>query len=387
VALEDEHGVLLQSARNTASALDRFFESLTPLGDVSYQQHYDFALRSRWLSYLLDGVLTLVRSEAYPSSFAVLRSAIEHHVIDLLLFLGDRYQQVFTGVSEDEWREYQDAQERGEDWTKNILDWQWSSGTLRVVRSGPHVEGSGTLSIYYGFLSDFDPFKGPPEDQQYLTTDFTRPEVHERWARKQQALYSDGLRWKRLRENLALNGFYDERGLAELGVHFRFLSAFVHPVSEAYVLLYGQNSPANPKSYDHYASELALLYVNAIAAKEIRALQQMVLKEPQVGIGDAEGLDSIASTAEQVSAHLWFPGGSPHDFDRVEEANHRGLVDGSHVPVGSPERVRPEELREEDVRYYRNPLRRIRKMHYSANELTGFPYQSPWERRDAFWLQ
>jgi hypothetical protein len=112
----------------------------------------------------------------------------------------------------------------------------------------------------------------------------------------------------------------------------------------------------------------------------------MVDREPRVGIGDADTLEAIATMAERVSAHLWFPGGSPHDFDRVEEANHRGVVEGNFVPVGSPGRVRPEELDDEDVRYYRNPLRRIRKMHHSAAEITGFVYRSPWERPDAFWL-
>jgi hypothetical protein len=382
--LEQEHGTLLAAARKAVAELDQFDGRLDPLGDVSYGQHYEFAMRARWLSYVLDAALNLLGSDAYPACFSVLRSALEHHVVDLLLFLGDRYQQVLTGVSANDWREYQDAQDRGEAWTQNILEWTWASGTLRVVRSGPHInEGKGTLSVYYGFLTNFDPFQGPPEDQQYLTTGFTQPKLHERWARKQQALYSDGLQWKRLRENLALNGFYDQRGLAQLVVHFRFLSAFVHPVSEAYVLLYGHNHPAKEKGYDHFSSELVLLYVNTIAAHELHALAQMTRREPRVGIRGQDDFDAAATFAKASSAHFWFPGGTPHEFDRVEEANHRGLVGGKLVPVGSPERLRPEQLAEDDVRYYRNPLTRIRQMHYSSHEMTGFAYVSPWHRQDA----
>ena len=51
----------------------------------------------------LDAALNLLDSDAYPACFSVLRSALEHHVVDLLLFLGDRYQQVFTGVSAGDW--------------------------------------------------------------------------------------------------------------------------------------------------------------------------------------------------------------------------------------------------------------------------------------------
>ena len=382
--LEEDHGPLLAAARKAVSELDQFHGRLDPLGAVSYGQHYEFAMRSRWLSYVLGAALDLLDSDAYPACFSVLRSALEHHVVDLLLFLGDRYQQVFTGVSASDWTEYKDARERGETWTQNILDWTWASGTLRVVRSGPHVnEGKGTLSVYYGFLTNFNPFQGPPEDQQYLTTGFTQPELHERWAMKQQTLYSDGLRWKRLRENLALHEFYDQRGLAQLGVHFRFLSAFVHPVSESYVLLYGHNLPAKEKGYDHFASELVLLYVNTIAAHELRALGEMTGREPRVGIRGQDDLDAAAALAEATSAHLWFPGGTPHEFDRVEEANHMGLVDGKLVPVESPERLRPDQLADDDLRYYRNPLTRIRRMHYTSHEMTGFPYLSPWHRQDA----
>lgn len=382
--LEDDHGALLEAARQAVSELDQFYERLNPVGDVAHMQHYEFSMRSRWLSYVLASAIRLIQVDAYPACFTVLRSALEHHALDLLLLLGDRYQQVLPGVSADDWKEYQEARERGEDWTLNILDWTWTSGTLSVVRSGPHInDGKGTLSVYYGFLTNFDPFQGPPGDQQYLTTGFTQPETHERWAKKQQALYSDGLRWKRLRENLALNQFYDQRGLAHLSVHFRFLSAFVHPVSESYVLLYGNNIPAKEQGYDHFASELALLYVNAIAAREIRALRQMAGREPRVGIRGQEGFDAIAAQAEAVSAHLWFPGDGPHDFDRVEEANHRGLVDRKLIPVGSHDRLRPDQLADDDVRYYRNPLTRIREMHFSSHEMTGFPYRSPWQRQDA----
>lgn len=381
--LRDEHEELLATATRMTAELDAFYERLES-GDVMHVQHYEFAMRARWLSYVLNGSLSLIDDDAYPSAFAVLRSGLEHHIIDLLLFLGDRYQQVFSGVSATDWREYQKARADNEDWTRNILDWTWQSGTLKVVRSGPHFnDAGGTLSVYYGFLSNFDPFRGPPEEQQYLTTDFMEAELHERWSRKQQGLYSEGLQWKRLKENLAINRLFDEKQLAQLNVHFRFLSAFVHPVSEAYTLLYGSNTPAKSKAYDHFASELVLLYVNILGVRELRALQLMTTHEPTVGIRGVDDLDGRVTEAERVSEPLWFPGGTPHEFDRVQEANHRGLVDGHHVPVGTPGRLRPEEIADDEVRYYRNPLVRLRKMHHSVNEMTGFPYVSPWPRADA----
>jgi hypothetical protein len=87
--LEQEHGTLLAAARKAVAELDQFDGRLDPLGDVSYGQHYEFAMRARWLSYVLDAALNLLGSDAYPACFSVLRSALEHHVVDVLLFLGD----------------------------------------------------------------------------------------------------------------------------------------------------------------------------------------------------------------------------------------------------------------------------------------------------------
>ncbi len=383
MTLGDGHAELQAAAEDLLARLEGVPDRLDP-GAVAHAHHYRFAQRAVWLGYHLAAAMSLSRTSAYPSAFAVLRAALEHHVIDLLLFLGDRYRQVFVGVSSDDWARYQDARAAGEDWTHDIIEWEWSAGTLTVVRSGPYIGGGPeTLSIYYGFLQEYDPFRGPPEDQRFLTTEFMEDSLHERLAEKQRALYAGGLRWERLRDNLKLNGLFSEKELAQLGVHYRFLSAFVHPVSEGYHLVYGRNIPAGPPHYDHFASELVLLYVVTLAARELRALRQMADRPPQVILRGWREVEDALRNAEGVSAHLWFPGGSPHHFDRVEEANHRGLRDGRLIPVASQERQRPEDIPEEEIRYYRNPLVRLRDMHRSWHELTGFSYVSPWPRQDA----
>jgi hypothetical protein len=43
----------------------------------------------------------------------------------------------------------------------------------------------------------------------------------------------------------------------KLEVHYRFLSAFVHPVSDVTDLIYGRNQFDLP-IYDHYSSELKI---------------------------------------------------------------------------------------------------------------------------------
>jgi hypothetical protein len=47
------------------------------------------------------------------------------------------------------------------------------------------------------------------------------------------------------------------------------------------------------------------------------------------------------------------------------------------------ERPKPEDLADEEVLYYADPLKRIVGLHSQATELFGFPYTSPWPRSDA----
>jgi hypothetical protein len=60
---------------------------------------------------------------------------------------------------------------------------------------------------------------------------------------------------------------------------------------------------------------------------------------------------------------------------------HGGFRRGKLVP--RERRLAPDQLNERQVRYYRNPLVRLIKMHSSFSELTGYPYISPWPRQDA----
>lgn len=132
---------------------------------------------------------------------------------------------------------------------------------------------------------------------------------------------------------------------------------------------------------DHYATELALLYVGTLAGLEIETFDRMTFREPPVTLTDRDRvLDDVKRFREQA-AYFWFPTGPPDLFDRVQEANHRGALPGGGIVPA--EKRRPELLRESDVRYYHNPLQRLITMHLGVDEMTGFAWASPWPRADA----
>ena len=380
-----EHPELVSAANDVLADL-RGFRGRLVRDQVAHFQHDEFGERAHSLERYLSSAVLLCAREEYLPAFAVLRAALEHHLTDRLLFLGRRYKRVYTGVKKRDYEKLRaqcDAKEPG---TEDIARLEWRGGVLTVVRTGLHTSDGAkgprapTISIYYFLLDEFDPFVGHPREQAHLARGFTSVEQRIELAQEQQAMYR-ALRWDEIKSNLRENGLCGVETLRQFEVHYRFLSAFVHPMLAAYNLVYGHNRPSNAPSYDHYSSELALLYINKIAAQELKALKRMASRPPRVTLYAWETVEAHVAASDKAAAHLWFPGDQPDTFDYVEEANSRGLRNGQPVPAHR--RPTPDDLSARQVRYYRNPLTRLIRMHQSFQELTGFGYVSPWPREDA----
>jgi len=87
--------------------------------------------------------------------------------------------------------------------------------------------------------------------------------------------------------------------------------------------------------------------------------------------------------ARALASHLWFPRGSPHEFDRIQEANRRGIGRDGQL-LGMDERPKPADLEDREILYYAGPLRRLVRLHAHQDEMSGFTYVSPWPRPDAW---
>ena len=383
-----EHVPLVESAKALLGELHGFRSHVRP-GPVAHQQHDDFAERALSLEIYLSSALRLWSEHEYPPSFTVLRAALEHQLVDRLLFLGRRYRRDYRGVSKSDFEQLEADWKQKKPGTEDIVKVEWKGrGNVAVVRTGLHFSGgkkgpaAPALSIYYAFLQEFDPFVGRPKEQAHLERGFTPVELRIAHAQEQQIIYQR-LRWEVIKSNLAENRLCSAETLKRFEVHYRFLSAFVHPVPAAYDLVYGRNRPTGAPRYDHYASELVLLYINKIASDELKALKRIAGRVPKLRLDNWSAVERRVQIADGLAAHLWFPGDPPHAFDFVAEANSRVGGRGKLVPVGGRHPT-PGELKPRQVRYYRNPLRRIIEMHRSFTELTtGFSYVSPWPRADA----
>jgi hypothetical protein len=191
-------------------------------------------------------------------------------------------------------------------------------------------------------------------------------------------MYRHDLRWNSLIDNLVFNELNTAEDTLRLNVHYRFLSAFVHPLSDQHQLLYGQQS-GDGVTYDHFASELILLYIVAFASYELEGLLLAMTRPPSVEVGGRGAQEHRLAQARHLAAHLWFLGERPTGYDRISEANQRLWANPSD-PLRPPKS--PQELDDSEVRYYRNPLRRLVALHRHANEIFGYKYASLWPRAD-----
>jgi hypothetical protein len=381
-----EHAALLDSATHLLDDLRELPNRLVH-GEVVQHIHTEFAERARSLALHLSAGLTLTRQDHYGPALAIVRTSLEHCLLDSLVFLGTRYVQIHRGVDETRWRDMQAARERGEEWTATIRQWtRTRKGDVYIYREGLHLQGQDedrqTIAVHYFLLQEYSPFLGSPREQELFEDGLTPLQERQEWAKRNRLLYNTYLRWASLKKNLEINSLATPQQLGQFEVHYRFLSAFVHPLTDVASLLYGRNRPW--PSYDHYSSELALLYINLLAAHELASFARRASQAPAVAVRGSSETQERCELANRLCSHLWFPGGHHHAYDRWVTANQRTfevMRDGA----ARPEHVTlPQDLDDTEVRYYSNPLRRLVAMHGSAREMmTGFLYQSPWPRDDS----
>ena len=384
-----DHQALLRTATRLVSDLLGIDGRLIHLNDTTHWQHQEFAGRAHNLGVYLRAALRQTSEDEYAPAFASVRVALEHMLLDQLIFNGQRLIQSVRGVDNATWAEWQRQHTAGEGFA-NVIEWTRyaKKNTVEIIteglRSTPDDDGTTyLLSPYYFLLQQFEPFFGPASVQHEFDDGISEVEDFRRIAKEYEQYYLTYLSWSSIKRNLRLNGFADETTFGRIDVHYRFLSAFVHPTTNTNEIIYGRNNPNVPR-YDHYSSELALLYVIVVAVEELRHFHQMSQRPPLVGIDGWDDLDALCDTAWSLTSHLWWPGQPPHALDRIQEAHKRrfrALRDSSTAqgPIPSPDAIP-----EQEIRYYRDPIRRLVRLHGSFQEImTGLAYQSPWPRTDA----
>jgi hypothetical protein len=381
----DDHGALPAHAERMLAVLATLARHSVS-GRTEHMQHRDYEKRARQLGDHLRGVLALSAAGHYASSLVVVRAALEHHLMDRLIFLARLYVETYGGINkEGKDEEYERLGKLQATTRPDIARWWWDDSGMNVVIRGLHsaksTKGRGQIiSPYYFRIGDFDPFTGPKKHAARLAAPFWEKAHREDWASESAATWRRYFMHDKILKALHVNRLLPRIGV-QIDVHYGFLSGFAHPSKRGYEAIYGRNYPDRMGGFDHYASELALLYVITIAAAEVEIYGRMAGRPPRLGLANWEAVMSHVREARLASSHFWFLGDGPTMLDRIDTVH---TPPGRSKPkVGRP-RIDPALLRSERVRYYSDPLDRLVRLHHTVGEMTtGLVYNSPFERPDA----
>lgn len=263
--------------------------------------------------------------------------------------------------------------------------------TLVVIRRGIRVVDSDgndtgvTVPLYYKAWHDYQP------TQHHLQRTDVQRELLPQWAAAggartslsqidHRTLYSRLLSFDSIVKHLRLNGVLTRKTATRIIVHYNFLSGFTHSTAEAMRLCqswhrFGVDTDV---VYNHYKSELALLYICHLLGMHLRFLLHYFRRWRPSHVRNANKLYyPLCRRVDDDFGYFWFIFNHPHEFDRYQHANRR--CDYTRGVL-----FRPTDTRLGDVRYYDDPLNRLRDMHGSQHELTtGNVYDSPFPREDA----
>ena len=352
------------------------------VGAGGWLQHVQFAERTQDLADHLRAALVVAESALFPSALALTRTALEHHLLDRLVLLADRYEETIRPPDPamiDQWVREFDA--RSEAWTRNVTSITPTNDrrAVKVVRMGYKVAGGDGvvkehISPYWVALENYDAFAGHPDHQASTARPFSTVEELEAWARENQALYSAFLRWSSICSNLQLSALVTPEELLHLDVHYIFLSAFAHGTNSRRGAMSGWRMGG--PTIGHVLGELVLLYVITIACAEVRSWESFVERRPLLLTPFDDSVSLRVRSAESVVDYFWFLGGSPQPFDSYDEANRRAhpLLMSGQRPTFTPDTIPSSE-----IGYYSNPIERLSRMHLGENEWsTGFGVPPAW---------
>lgn len=347
--------------------------------------HTDHARRARQLAGHLRSVVTLSAAYQYPSALVVVRAALEHHLMDRLLFLSRLFVESYGGVTEEDLPAENERLASLKAGPKPEIARWWrdkQTGQMHVVFRGLHSErskkGRGMIISPYYFRQDhFDPFTGGKKHAGRLAAPFWEREHSERWANEAAAAWRRWFAHEKVMTGLRVNRLLP-RSEVHVDVHYAFLSGYAHPSKRGYEALHGRN---DREGFDHYASELCLLYAITIAAAELEAYGRMTRRTPAIGLSGWDDVILDVRDARFASSYFWFLGEGPQMLDRIDTAH---TPRGRQKPkVGRP-RIDPATLSDAKVRYYSDPMERLVRLHQSWREMTtGLYHQSQFPREDA----
>lgn len=393
-----EHAKLLNLINGLEAALTRFPRDIE-WGDSVWAQDQEF------LDFVKVQGISLVSAQEsalngfYRETYNTIRMVFESYLLLRLISTCDKFPTWYKvrrsdGESLDE-AKTKAKQKLARENIPNLIkteDEGKDSPEIVIMRRGMRIiddNGNDTgviVPYYYGAWNQF------LSKEHHLRKPEVKKELLQEWAtlksrraeksdKRHSLLYLRLFTFNSMVKNLRWNGVLSFKTAARVIVHYNFLSGFTHSTKDAIKLSRPWKSFATANAdtaYNHYKSELALLYVCHLLAMHLELVLFYFKRWRPLQVKNIRKLyRPLCTKVNQDFGYFWFIFNGPHEFDKYEHANRK---------CNYKKRIfyRPDQIRAGDVHYYDDPLDRLRKMHQSVNEgTTGNVFISPFPREDA----
>lgn len=382
---EKEHEKLIVLVNKMIDNVFKISNKIKPKTDVSYEEDGFFLRFLNYQGISSLSVRDLIFDGKYVDAFRIIRCIFENHLLNLLMMKGELYERTLEVIPKT--KTYQEVCEEvisklEEDHKKGI-----GKNIISVVPTKDHKhlivtyrglidsqDNKDLIPYYYFAFQEYDSESHFVEKIPEIKEKSFYPEINKKW-QKHHAELSKYLSFSGMKKALILNNIYTEKEWAKISIHYQFLSMFIHPNKRSMSIIEGNvinsyvNSPEEIYNYDHYLSELALLYVAFHLRYFLEEIIDYLSKNFKI---DEAFKESLFEGFEDFN-YFWFLKESPHTYDK-----HEYLTIKEHAKQTINVDL------DDEIPYYTNPLQRLVGLHTSKYELTtGSVYNSPFPRKDA----
>ncbi len=331
----------------------------------------------------------------YREAYNTIRTALEGYLLTRLIFTCEKYEFKWIVRRSKSDRSLDEAVARAEQSIRNAAGPELVSlkrtakDTLVAVRRGvPIVDSEGhptgrILPFYYKAWKQYQPEEHHLSAlERYLEREWAiaKPRRASKKDPRHRQFYKEFFTFDGMLEKLRLNRVLTKKTAARVRVHYNFLSGFSHTTHRSIErILNTRSSRGLPVSllYNHYQTELALLYVCHLASMFLN-LALSYFRRWKISVDDAERYQALLARVEAEYGYFWFIFNGPHMYDRYNDANRLSDFQKKRF-------VRPEDVKDSQVRYHEDPLYRLRELHCTTREFTtGNIFVSPFPRDDAW---
>ncbi len=348
-----------------------------------------FQNRAEELHDYLSAALELVKCQSFVPAYALLLSALDHAMVELLLRAGPRHRLELDPVNEPRHQEMLHRFEKDPD-SSSLLSVTPSAGDrVMAVHKGVLALHHGheyeeRVSVYWRLCLRHNPTVG----QNYMREGMialkpTGYEDDEDYAYRQKKLYVNFFEFVTLCAHLSENQLLTRDELRLLRAHHQYLKAFVHPSSWAARSVRGAVSKQRRKTPSsqslHLRSELALLYIVCIVNWVLQVhLRQCYQHRCFVSEDYAKSWD-LSVSARRHASHLLFPGTCPITATDAPDSAKCTLDRFGSVNYGEHPPMDGTEIANSEIWFPLDQLERLEQWHHARLQPNdGHRYVPPW---------